>query len=732
MIADSGLLGSKALPDISDVIERLLICESCSRRYSGPCILHCHHTICLSCAKKKTSNQHIACPICGKTTALTEDKPAKDELVEYILDLYSTNLQCANCDRSEKSLIFQCNTCLCSTEKDCDHILDTINRQTGLIPGSRVPVSMYFCETCGQTLCGPCREVVHRSKMFSTHKITSKSTPTNFTLIECPIHGEAVATFCSKTKSLQCERCQSQMDAPEKVSPKKTDYSLQQEKAKFENVLMTASKTLTEIERRSISTVALEELVKERFMTSKQEMDEIYGTMISQMTQDHIKSSEELQGKLGEYLAEFGLQQKRYASFSHILRKQIILGSFFIHHASRNDFDCMVGYIIDRLLAISKDALQENSNHELVMGDIDKEDDFVKKFVSSLRFHANETLAKQDPEAPKEMEENKKLGSMTDYPILNSEVEDDFFNKYMSVMRSQVQDLANQMRKMKESLEIVHRDFSISLTITDLPAVSCLSISCQDMANDLNSVDRVLKSQKEKLRKMWQKEEDRINQQKMQFHQELNELAEIRTELIEVSNICKHLEHFMSPATNTIKRNPRASSVTKRPIQTERSLDYTDDGTKAGISEARKGECSQRTTEALVHSELQNRLKNVELKKSEGNHQPDIKDGEEFHHNLERTNSAPEIVSEISNVNYPFPKSPPNESSSLESDHHVEAKVKSSTTDTLPRTKKPSRQGRSHQTLHKCNSFEGHEKAINLLVEAVNEKRKQSTSFGIN
>lgn len=156
-----------------------------------------------------------------------------------------------------------------------------------------------------------------------------------------------------------------------------------------------------------------------------------------------------------------------------------------------------------------------------------------------------------------------------------------------------------------------------------------------------------------------------------------------------------------------------------------RSLDYTDDGTKS--ADAKKIDCSQRTTEALIHAELHNRLKNAEMKKIEGSCKT-----EEIGPSLERTNSAPEIVSEISNMHFPTPKSPPNESSSLDSDHVDTKTVRSNTTDTLPRTKKPSRQGRSHQTLHKCSSFEGHEKAINLLVEAVNEKRKQSSAFGMN
>lgn len=34
---------------------------------------------------------------------------------------------------------------------------------------------MYFCNTCGQPLCAPCREETHRARMFTRHEIVSLS-----------------------------------------------------------------------------------------------------------------------------------------------------------------------------------------------------------------------------------------------------------------------------------------------------------------------------------------------------------------------------------------------------------------------------------------------------------------------------------------------------------------------------------------------------------------------------
>ncbi|XP_010003601.1 PREDICTED: RING finger protein 207 [Chaetura pelagica] len=71
--------------------------------------------------------------------------PPVDRLLQFLVDSSADgeeDVHCANCDRR------------CAKAE-----LDT----------------MYFCNTCGQPLCAPCREETHRAKMFARHEIVSLS-----------------------------------------------------------------------------------------------------------------------------------------------------------------------------------------------------------------------------------------------------------------------------------------------------------------------------------------------------------------------------------------------------------------------------------------------------------------------------------------------------------------------------------------------------------------------------
>lgn len=48
------------------------------------------------------------------------------------------------------------------------------HRQPPPLPAQELD-TMYFCNTCGQPLCAPCREETHRAKMFARHEIVSLS-----------------------------------------------------------------------------------------------------------------------------------------------------------------------------------------------------------------------------------------------------------------------------------------------------------------------------------------------------------------------------------------------------------------------------------------------------------------------------------------------------------------------------------------------------------------------------
>lgn len=93
--------------------------------------------------------------------------------------------------------------------------------------------TMYFCNTCGQPLCAPCREETHRAKMFARHEIVSLSKRTKDihkkcrecwarlprAVPRCPgpdcpaslslaaLHEEPYIMFSTEKKSMLCINC---------------------------------------------------------------------------------------------------------------------------------------------------------------------------------------------------------------------------------------------------------------------------------------------------------------------------------------------------------------------------------------------------------------------------------------------------------------------------------------------------------------------------------------------
>ncbi|PKK17294.1 ring finger protein 207 [Columba livia] len=109
-----------------------LVCLLCHEPYQHPCLLDCYHNFCASCLRGRASDGRLCCPLCGHPSVVRGGTglPPVDRLLQFLVDSSADgeeDVQCANCDR-----------CCAKAELD----------------------TMYFCNTCGQPLCAPCREEV--------------------------------------------------------------------------------------------------------------------------------------------------------------------------------------------------------------------------------------------------------------------------------------------------------------------------------------------------------------------------------------------------------------------------------------------------------------------------------------------------------------------------------------------------------------------------------------------
>uniref|UniRef100_A0A8D2PQM9 RING finger protein 207 n=1 Tax=Zosterops lateralis melanops TaxID=1220523 RepID=A0A8D2PQM9_ZOSLA len=154
-----------------------LVCLLCHEPYQHPCLLDCYHNFCASCLRGRASDGRLRCPLCGHPSVVRGGTglPPVDRLLQFLVDSSADSeedVQCANCDR-------------CCTKLD----------------------TMYFCNTCGQPLCAPCREETHRARMFARHEIVSLSKRTKDIHKKCPLHEEPYIMFSTEKKSMLCINC---------------------------------------------------------------------------------------------------------------------------------------------------------------------------------------------------------------------------------------------------------------------------------------------------------------------------------------------------------------------------------------------------------------------------------------------------------------------------------------------------------------------------------------------
>ncbi|NWX94471.1 RN207 protein, partial [Nothoprocta pentlandii] len=101
--------------------------------------------------------------------------PPVDRLLQFLVaGAAEEEVQCANCDR-------RC----AKAEQD----------------------AMYFCNTCSQALCAPCRDETHRARMFARHDVVALAKRTKDVHKKCPLHQEPYIMFSTEKKSMLCICC---------------------------------------------------------------------------------------------------------------------------------------------------------------------------------------------------------------------------------------------------------------------------------------------------------------------------------------------------------------------------------------------------------------------------------------------------------------------------------------------------------------------------------------------
>uniref|UniRef100_A0A4W6EHM8 RING finger protein 207 n=1 Tax=Lates calcarifer TaxID=8187 RepID=A0A4W6EHM8_LATCA len=150
-----------------------LVCHLCHEQYQSPCLLDCYHIFCARCLRGRTNDNRLSCPLCGYPSVVKGNNtlPPEDRLLKFLVDNNADaeeTVQCANCDQERM---------------------------------------MYFCNTCSQPLCGACRELTHKARMFSHHEIVSLAKRNKAKHRKCSLHEEPYILFSTENTSMLCIKC---------------------------------------------------------------------------------------------------------------------------------------------------------------------------------------------------------------------------------------------------------------------------------------------------------------------------------------------------------------------------------------------------------------------------------------------------------------------------------------------------------------------------------------------
>ncbi|XP_016422256.1 RING finger protein 207-like [Sinocyclocheilus rhinocerous] len=301
-----------------------LVCHLCHEQYHQPCLLDCYHIICASCLHGRANDNRLNCPLCGYPSVVmgTNALPPEDRLLKFLVDNSTDSVvQCANCDVECKA------------------------QDAG---------AMYYCNTCSQPLCGECRELTHKARMFSQHDIVSLAKRTKEGHRKCSLHEELYIMFSTEKKSMLCIKCFRDMQIEDRA------HCIDIETAYGQGceILDQAVLAVKELQTSAREAIVLLKAMLGEVRTSAEEEESAICTLFNSMQE---KLAERKKAMLNA--AESQHEEKEKAlkkQLSHLatllptLQVHLVNCSAFLSSANKYEFLDMGYQLMDRLCSIVK------------------------------------------------------------------------------------------------------------------------------------------------------------------------------------------------------------------------------------------------------------------------------------------------------------------------------------------------------------------------------------------
>ncbi|KAK6629234.1 hypothetical protein RUM43_003051 [Polyplax serrata] len=510
-----------------------LTCYLCNEYYSDPCLLQCFHTFCMKCLRGREVDGRISCPLCGNLTSLKDNSvfPPADNLMKQLVELVNAeNPPCANCDKRDKT-------------------------------------SMFFCSTCGQSLCHQCRENTHRAKMFSSHDIMHMSKCVKDSQKKCPIHGEIFIMFNNVQKSMLCVTCF--RDAPNETRMHciDIDAAYTQTSKKLDRVVITLCEVQNSVREGLLMFKTHLEELRHNMDCEKHTINTFCQGMQDSIAKTHSNMLMEVQRQYETKERSFRGQLVNLGIILPVIQMHLVLCQSFTNIANKFQFLDLANPMIERLSAIThlsqpqrpiqSSHVKTNYRNELAQC-LEPWIGKTAQAVIRVPPPQHEAAAVLDQlnalshctSTPSNVQPSKRQQNALRTKAMEGEGP---FSNHCRSFDSQIKELSQQLSLVKEHLNDLHRDVSL-LRRAQTPPLSSrynrITADCSILEEQLERHQVELERMKNVFDTLWQEQLCRIHVEQDIFQSQTNEIVSLRAEVKHLATVAQQLEPYVKSLTN--------------------------------------------------------------------------------------------------------------------------------------------------------------------------------------
>ncbi|XP_076863860.1 RING finger protein 207 [Brachyhypopomus gauderio] len=525
-----------------------LVCPLCREQYQyrQPCLLDCYHVFCARCLQGRANDNRLVCPLCGYASVVKgiNTLPPEDRLLKFLVhDSTDSEVQCANCD-------MECNT-----------------QNTG---------AMYYCNTCSQPLCGPCRDITHRARMFSCHEIVSLAKRAKDCHSKCSLHEELYVMFSTEKRSMLCIKCFRDMQVPSR----KHCVDIETAYAQGCGILDQAVLAVKELQTSAWeATVQLKAMIRE-VHTNVQEEETAICTLFNSMQEKLaerkrilLKAAQSQHEEKEEVLKE---QLGYLAALLPTLQVHLVVCSVFLRLASKYDFLDMGYQLVDRLhrivtlpvqlcpaqsCRINTDFRREFAHclGTLLPLGLPKTGAVSRGATGGSLLWAAWSMSCQSPSLGA-MPQSTSLG-YTAAPhryictkVLLAKDGDTPFTEHCRIYESSYRALQTEVQKLKNQVQAMHRDLTKHHSLINMDAMGEILERSVHIDGQIASQCSAVQNHRAMLEQTWQDTLQRVTNEQDVYEAQLHDLLQLKQENSYLTTIARQIGPYISSIAKVKER----------------------------------------------------------------------------------------------------------------------------------------------------------------------------------